>query len=926
VELNPSTPASTLGTGAFAGLPALPAGTPAPAAPVAPVAAGPPGGGALTSVPRTTVARGPSSSLVPPATPEAVMAVVTPPVPSGVPTPDGDPTGGPAVHRRSPGLRLTALVAGMVATALAALVLAVTGPGSPPLLDVPWLVVLVAFIVGDRIDVNIDIRDGSLSMTLSHLVLVVGLFGVAPVPLVAARAVGGALSLLLLPDDRNWSKSIFNTALFLLEAGLAVVSFRFIAGGFGSPLEWRGWVAALVAIALCTVADAWLIVSAIRIAQPGGERVDVAGTVGLALAGEAVNASLGVLAAIVLVTAPRALFLLLPPAGLCLIAYRSHVMLGRRHERLQRMSAFTHALALETDLDEAIRIALGEATEALRAETAELLFLGGDDSGRAACWVGVEAGADVVRSLGQAATGCADPLLAQVIATHAPALRRRHDRAQRDAIAVPVLRGTTLLGVLAVRRHLGHVKTFGPDDMTALSTLANNAGVAFANCWLIDALRREAQEREHEALHDALTGLGNRRLFNERLDAALADARAAGSGLAVLLMDLNGFKDVNDTLGHAAGDRLLQTVADRLLAVAGNLEGVARLGGDEFAVLVAATTPAEACAVASRMLATVEKPVPIDGVVLAVSAAVGVACFPDHASEASVLLQRADMALYAAKERREQSIQLFSSIQGRASARRLTLAADLREALDTGTLDVHFQPQADLGSGEVLAVEALLRWDHPRFGPVPPEEVVGISEHLGLIDRLTGFVLERAIGQAAAWRRDGLDFDVAINISARNLLEPLFAAQLAIVLERHQVPAGRITLEITETELMTEAERAVVVLDRLHDLGVGLAIDDFGTGYSSLAYLRRLPVSEVKIDRSFVADLASDPSDAIIARTIVDLASNLSLRVVAEGIEDQRTWDLLEAMGCDRGQGYHLSRPASAEEITAWATARAGAR
>jgi diguanylate cyclase (GGDEF)-like protein len=588
------------------------------------------------------------------------------------------------------------------------------------------------------------------------------------------------------------------------------------------------------------------------------------------------------------------------------------------------MSAFTHALAVETDLDEAMRISLGEAVEALRAETAELLFLGGDETGRAACWVGVEPGADVVRSLGEAASGAGDPLLAQVMATGAPALRRRHDRAHRDAIAVPVLRGGHLLGVMAVRGRLGHVKTFGPDDLTALSTVANNAGVAFANCWLIDALRREASEREHEALHDALTGLGNRRMFNERLDAALSDARSTDTGLAVLLMDLNGFKDVNDTLGHAAGDRLLQTVAERLADIAGNLEGVARLGGDEFAVLVGvgATTPGEACAFAARLLDAVEKPVPVDGVVLAVSAAVGVACFPDHATDASVLLQRADMALYAAKERREQSIQLFSALQGRASARRLTLAADLRDALDHGTLDVHYQPQADLRSGRLLAVEALLRWDHPRFGAVPPEEAVGIAEHLGLIDRLTSFVLEQAVGQAAAWRRDGLDLDVAINISARNLLEPLFAAQLAIVLDRHQVPAGRVILEITETELMTEAERAVAVLDRLHDLGVGLAIDDFGTGYSSLAYLRRLPVSEVKIDRSFVADLASDPNDAIIARTIVDLASNLSLRVVAEGIEDQRTWDLLEAMGCHRGQGYHLSRPAPPTVIAAWAAAR----
>ncbi len=492
-------------------------------------------------------------------------------------------------------------------------------------------------------------------------------------------------------------------------------------------------------------------------------------------------------------------------------------------------------------------------------------------------------------------------------------------RRRGDGVAVPVHAGGSLVGVLIARGPSRPGKLFDRSDVTALSALANHAGMSLENLRLIHQLHDQADEREHEALHDALTGLGNRRRFNRGLTEALRASGADTNGLALLLVDLNGFKDVNDTLGHEAGDRLLQAVANQLRTHAGPRAEVNRLGGDEFAVLLAPATVRQAERLAQELLAVVEQPVQLNGVEMVIGASIGVACSPEHATDEATLLQRADLALYAAKARPDASIEVYRPMHGEHSARRLRVASDLRQALERRTLEVRYQPQIDLHTNRVVATEALLRWNHPELGQINPAEFVAVAENLGLIDKLTRFVVEEAVAQSACWRAGGLDLEMAINISARNLLEPAFPDHLAATLARHGVAAERITLEITETEIMHEADRATEMLTRLDQLGVGLSIDDFGTGYSSLAYLKRLPVAELKLDRSFVRDLATDASDAMIARTVIDLAGNLELRVVAEGIEDEAARRALVAMGCQRGQGFLMAEALPPDRLVRWA-------
>ncbi|MEZ5231975.1 MAG: EAL domain-containing protein [Acidimicrobiales bacterium] len=805
---------------------------------------------------------------------------------------------------------------------------------------VPWLVLVGAFVIGDRVDVAIEVRDHAIAVTPAHVVLVFGLFAVDAPELVAARVAGGALALALLRDERDPLKLAFNVALYLFEAASACAVVRYAPGWSASALEPGDWAVVFGAMVLYTTVALGLILAAIALSSRPAP-ADAAPSVGfwrpwlLAVLAETANAALGLVAAVLWQAAPWALLLLAPPGIVTYLAYVGYSRLAGRHQYLEQLYDFAGKIAQTEDIDAAIEVTLREAADVLHAGSAEVLLLSG---GKVVRWRVLEAGGPVVSPTTPAWE--IDPVLVATVEQREATFRLhgsvRAGHRHGDVLAVPMLAGTSLLGVVAVRERAGTCSLFDRSDVRALRALANHAAMALENLRLIEQLRDEAHEREQLALHDALTGLGNRRLFHRSLAEALADGPHAGAaalpqppderpeaGLAVLLVDLDGFKDVNDTLGHDAGDRLLQAVAARLKTYAGPGALVARLGGDEFAVLVSPCTVEEASRLADRLLRVVEQPVRIDGLQLVVSAGVGVACAPEHATDESSLLQRADLALYAAKARPDGSVEVFQRAHGESSARRLTLASDLRHALERGALDVHYQPQVDLATNRVVATEALLRWRHPELGDIEPSEFVSVAEHLGLVDRLTRFVLDRAISQAAAWRRDGLDLEMAINISVRNLLEPDFPDHLAAVLERYGLAPQRITLEITETELMHEAGRSEEVLARLHRLGVGLSIDDFGTGYSSLAYLKRLPVAELKLDRSFVRDLARDASDAMIARTVIDLAGNLELRVVAEGIEEGDAFDALVAMGCDRGQGYLLSRPLPAEALWAWARGRA---
>ncbi|MFB9465699.1 putative bifunctional diguanylate cyclase/phosphodiesterase [Streptomyces cinereospinus] len=433
-----------------------------------------------------------------------------------------------------------------------------------------------------------------------------------------------------------------------------------------------------------------------------------------------------------------------------------------------------------------------------------------------------------------------------------------------------------------------------------------------------------ARARAEEQLRDPLTGLPNRQWLLERIWTALDDAERIDARAALMLIDLDRFRSVNDTLGHLAGDRLLLQTADRLRLALPRGAEAARLGGDEFAVLLpVADSTTSATRIARGLVAALSSPLDLDGLTLVLEASAGVAVFPDHALDAEGLLRRADVAMYQAKRDRT-GVEVYESKRDSNTPDRLGLLADLRRALDAHEVELHYQPKVRF-DGQVAGLEALVRWVHPERGKVPPDEFIAIAESSGLMPHLTEYVLETALGQVARWRSQGLFVPVAVNVSPRDVHTPGFAGSVAARLARHGVPAGALQLEITEHVLLEDPQRAADTLAGLTGHGVKMSLDDFGTGYSSLVHLKRLPVSELKIDRSFVARLAVDRQDAEIVRCTVDLAHSLGLLVVAEGVEDDETWERLRDLRCDAVQGWLVAAAMPAEETTAWLRAR-GAR
>ncbi|KNB51053.1 putative bifunctional diguanylate cyclase/phosphodiesterase [Streptomyces caatingaensis] len=433
-----------------------------------------------------------------------------------------------------------------------------------------------------------------------------------------------------------------------------------------------------------------------------------------------------------------------------------------------------------------------------------------------------------------------------------------------------------------------------------------------------------AHARAEEQLRDPLTGLPNRQCLLERTWAAIDEAEQTGERAALVLIDLDRFRSVNDTLGHLAGDRLLLQLAARLRQALPRDAEAARLGGDEFAVLLPVTDSlTSAQRVARALVASLGSPLDLDGLTLVLEASAGVAVYPDHATDAEGLLRRADVAMYQAKRDRS-GVEVYEARRDGNTPDRLGLLGDLRRALDAGEVELHYQPKVRF-DGHVEGLEALVRWVHPERGRVSPDEFIAIAESSGLMPRLTEYVLETALGQVARWRAMGLEVPVAVNVSPRDVHTPGFAGAVAARLARHGVPPGALQLEITEHVLLEDPQRAADTLAGLTGHGVKMSLDDFGTGYSSLVHLRRLPVSELKIDRSFVARLAIDNEDAEIVRCTLDLAHSLGLLVVAEGVEDDETWERLRDLGCDAVQGWLVAAAMPPEETTAWLRLREGA-
>jgi diguanylate cyclase (GGDEF)-like protein/PAS domain S-box-containing protein len=428
--------------------------------------------------------------------------------------------------------------------------------------------------------------------------------------------------------------------------------------------------------------------------------------------------------------------------------------------------------------------------------------------------------------------------------------------------------------------------------------------------------RLQHEALRHQATHDPLTNLPNRALLHQRVEFALGRASERGRGVAILLLDLDRFKEINDALGHHAGDQLLRQVSLRLQGPIPRRGTLARLGGDEFAVLLPDSGPDEARELARAMIEALRTPFQIDDLSLQIDTSIGITLFPYHGTDVESLLRRADVAMYQAKRGRR-GLEVYDPNEDMTDLRHLTLRSELRQAIDRGEMSLVYQPKICAQSGRVVGVEALLRWSHAMHGPIPPDEFIALAEHGGMIRDLTEWVCRTALEQAAVWKRRGICLNVSVNLSARNLLEEDLPETLERLLEGCPVASHQLTLEITESVLMEDPERAMLVVTRLRELGIGISIDDFGTGYSSLGYLMELPAQELKIDKSFVMRMEKDPSSAMIVHSTIDLAHNLGLKVVAEGVESQVIWQVLQDLGCDYGQGYHFSRPLPPEELLA---------
>ena len=461
-----------------------------------------------------------------------------------------------------------------------------------------------------------------------------------------------------------------------------------------------------------------------------------------------------------------------------------------------------------------------------------------------------------------------------------------------------------------------------------VAVVAGTVGIALAVLvllifqYLIGELlksKHRGERLERIATTDDLTGLANRERFRARLDERIATAKAADETFGVMLCDLDRFKEINDTLGHHFGDELLRDLGPRLAEAMGPDGLVARLGGDEFAVLPGENTADadELEAIAGRLTACVQQPVGVDEMLLEVGVSIGIARFPRDGEDPHSLLRSADVAMYAAKEAHA-GCKVYAAALDRHSVRRLSVLSDFRRALDADEIVVFYQPIMQMNGARVHGAEALVRWQHPDLGLLPPSDFMPIVEQTGLIGPLTRHVLERAVAQCTAWRQAGQDLTVSVNLSVRNLLDPELASLISDLLKIYRLTPSALELEITESMLMSDPDRSLVTLTRLSQLGVGLSVDDYGTGYSSLANIRRLPIDELKIDRSFVSPMLSDESDLIIVRSTINLGHDLGLTVVAEGVEDEATLHRLEGLGCDLAQGYHFSKPLPAEAFNKW--------
>ena len=770
------------------------------------------------------------------------------------------------------------------------------------------------FVAAGLTTFRLDVRRHSFVVSTSAFPLLLGLFYLPPLLLVLARTL--ATLLVRRHQGQTSVKLWFNTAVS--GAGAALASLIVRAGGELdglSPVTWLILVAAVTAEVLLTLSAVTGVVALVQ-GRASSDAMARSAYPGLVV--EAVNVTIGLVVLVLLQQGPWSFLLLGALVCFFYIAYRSYARSLQQSRALNEIYELTKAVTSAPHDGTLPDVLLGRVRDLLQAEYATLWIPG---RGRyPEVLLSAKEGYDALLDI--AATPVALRQRAyqsgQTVAV-GPRIGEQPDRRElrragvKDVIVVPLRAGSVVIGCLEVANRLGDTTAWGPEDARLLETIAAHAAVAVENSRLVDRLR-------FDAYHDALTGLPNRRRIVEALEQSVA-ARAPDEVIAVLLVDINGLQQVNDLLGRQAGDELLVELARRLREVAPSPALVGRPGSDEFVVTLGSSSADDALDLAVRLRGQLRRRTKVGAVTVDVDVAIGVAVCPDHGADPTVLMQRADVAMRVAKGV-SSGVHLFSQALESRSVRRLGIAADLRTAVDEGQLQVYYQPKVAIADRRVVGVECLARWEHPAHGPVEPADFITLAEHTGLIHRLTEVVLDDGLRRARHWADAGQPLPVAVNVSPRSLVDPEFPGMVAALLERHGVSPESLIMEITEHGMAGNQARQLPVLRELSGLGVRLAVDDFGQGYAALALVRRLPVAEVKIDKSFVQGMATDPGDLAVVRSVVDMARHFALDVVAEGVESELTLELLSGVGCHIGQGFLFSRPLPYERLEAWFNAR----
>jgi diguanylate cyclase (GGDEF)-like protein len=851
---------------------------------------------------------------------------------------DSRPVAGPSRLLLTTGQQIGLLIAAVTTVAVALFVIVVRHqPGFDAPFTLPWLAWVAAFAVGESIVVHVQVRRDSHTFSLTYLVLVAGLYLAEPADLVTALVLGVGLALTL--HRRQFGlKLAFNLAQFALSGGLVIALFAVLTQDTESYGPWN-WVATLLAVAATSLTADLCIFAAISISEGTVSLRQLPMALALSLPFALGGAAVGLLAAHIAMQDPTALLLLALPAGLLITAYRAYARAQEQKNNLRLLHEITSLLYNSDNATAALSNFLTSVRGAFKAEVAELVLLG-DGPGTATVSRSSEGYEPVALMPLEDSDGAA-----QVVqwATAKSLLTSRtrttpgsqldcyaEQRGYKDAMVSLLKTEDRVHGLLLVGSRLGDVASFSESDVTLLGTFGRHVATSLDRGRLQHDLRQVTELKEelrHQAMHDALTGLPNRTLFLDRTQHAVRLAGRNGLWPAVLYIDLDGFKPVNDTYGHEAGDLLLRAFAERLHGCLRSADTAARLGGDEFAVLLHG--PIDALGVhrvLDRIWEQLDRPVDLGaGRTAKVGASIGVA-FGDAGTDVDTLVRQADVAMYTAKRGGRGRSVFFEEGLGTDTPDQPDPAAELAGALERGEFTVAYQPLMDLRSGHPVGAEALVRWQHPTEGNRPPDTFIPLAEETGLITEIGAFVLRDACRQAARWREscsDETPLMVTVNLSARQVTDPRIVDQVGAALAEAGLDPGRLVLEITETVLMQNRQAAVTNLERLKALGVRIAIDDFGTGYSSLAYLCTFPLDMLKVPREFVDALGRDANAEAVTRAVVELARALGLLTVAEGVESTDQQERVTELGCDLAQGYLFSRPVDAETVMAFMTGQA---